>query len=101
VCDFFLTWDRSSWFAYAEPFCYMMKQQGPVVEFEYWDSHLLGLQLALCDSSKAVHIFFIGSLVWHCHEFRSFACSDCCVSVLVNENWGIFGAVHFSFISEA
>jgi hypothetical protein len=38
----------------------MMKQQGPVVEFEYWDSPLLGLQLALCVSFNAVHIFFIG-----------------------------------------
>ena len=79
----------------------MMKQHGPVVEFECWDSPLLGLQLALCDSFKAMHIFFIGSLVWHCHEFRSFACFGCWVTLLVNGNWCIFGAVHFLFISEA
>jgi len=87
-------------FAYAEPFYYVMKWQGPVVEFEYWDSPLLGLQLALCVCFKAVHIFFIGSLVWHHHEFRSFGCTGCCVTALVSGNWGIFGAVHFSFISE-
>jgi hypothetical protein len=86
---------------YAEPFYYMMKWQGPVVELEYLDSPLLGLQLAPCDSFKAMHIFFIGSLVWHRLEFRSFACCGCCVTVLVNGNWGIFCAVHFSFISEA
>jgi hypothetical protein len=81
----------------------MMKQQGPVVEFEYWDSPLLLLQLALCGSFKAMRmrIFFIGSLVWHRREFRSFVCSGSCVTVLVNGNWDIFGAVHFSFISKA
>jgi len=78
-----------------------MKQQGPLVEFEYWNSPLLGLQLALCDSFKAVHIFFIGSLVWHRREFRSFACFGCCVTVLVSGIWGIIGPVHVSFISEA
>jgi len=79
----------------------MMKQQGPVVEFEYWDGSLLLLQLALCDSFKTMYIFFILSLVWHRREFRSFACSGCCVTVLVNGNWDIFGAVHFSFMSKA
>jgi hypothetical protein len=75
-------------FAYVEPFCYMMKQQGPVVGFEYWDSPLLGLQLALCDSFKAVHIFFIESLVWHHREFRLFEFSYCCVTLLVKvPNW--------------